>query len=197
MDIRSLLIVLALTMPVAGCGVRGASPQATPRPAVTAATLLASPSPILPTTTPAPTAAQPMPSDSSESMATQVIDLVNAERGVAGCPPLMRDRTLAAIATAHNTAMAHDDFFDHTDPAGHSPFDRLSAAGYRYRLAAENIAAGPTTAAAVVAGWLASPGHRANILNCDLRATGVGYVIDPQDSLGYGSYWTQLFATPP
>jgi uncharacterized protein YkwD len=89
-----------------------------------------------------------------------------------------------------------DDFFDHNDPSGRSPFDRLADVGYRYRLAAENIAAGPTRTDEVVANWLASPGHRANILNCALQATGVGFVPDPQDALGYDAYWTQLFATP-
>lgn len=134
--------------------------------------------------------------DDAVALASTVIDLVNAERMAAGCPALAADATLTMVAVSHSAAMAHANFFDHTNPAGQSPFDRLAAAGYRYRLAAENIAAGPTSAADVVAAWLASPGHRANILNCDLRVIGVGYVRDPQDPLGYGAYWTQLFATP-
>jgi uncharacterized protein YkwD len=68
-------------------------------------------------------------------------------------------------------------------------------AGYNYRLAAENIAAGAKTPAEAVALWMDSSGHRANILNCALHETGVGYVADPNDPLNYGTYWVQDFGT--
>jgi uncharacterized protein YkwD len=91
--------------------------------------------------------------------------------------------------------MADNDIFDHTGSDGRSTFQRLRDAGYNYRVAAENIAAGSTAPAEVVALWMDSPGHRANILNCALLETGVGYVADPGDPLNYGSYWVQLFGT--
>jgi uncharacterized protein YkwD len=91
--------------------------------------------------------------------------------------------------------MADHDFFDHTGSDGRSTFQRLRDAGYNYRLAAENIAAGVATPAEVVALWMDSPSHRANILNCALRETGVGYVADPNDRLNYGTYWVQTFGT--
>jgi uncharacterized protein YkwD len=91
--------------------------------------------------------------------------------------------------------MADNDIFDHTGSDGRSPFQRMRDAGYNYRRAAENLAAGVKTPAEVVGLWMDSPGHRANILNCALRETGVGYVVDPNDRLNYGTYWVQTFGT--
>lgn len=88
--------------------------------------------------------------------------------------------------------MAKRDYFDHTNPDGKSPFDRMSAAGYQYRSAAENIAAGYRDAEAVVQGWMNSEGHRKNIMNCGLTEIGVGYATGGK----YGTYWTQNFGTP-
>ena len=83
-----------------------------------------------------------------------------------------------------------------TDPSpdGRTPFDRMTAAGYRYSTAAENIAAGQRTPQDVMTAWMNSPGHRANILNCALRQIGVGYATG--SSSQYGVYWTQDFGTP-
>jgi uncharacterized protein YkwD len=125
--------------------------------------------------------------------AAQVIDLVNQERANVDCPALAVNDTLARIAQAHAQDMADNDIFDHVGSDGRSPFQRMSDAGYDYQLAAENIAAGLATPAEAVALWMDSPGHRANILNCALRETGVGYVADPGDRLNYGTYWVQTF----
>jgi uncharacterized protein YkwD len=45
----------------------------------------------------------------------------------------------------------------------------------------------------VVSGWMASPGHRANILNCRLRNVGIGY--GESSGSAYGTYWVQDFGT--
>ena len=71
------------------------------------------------------------------------------------------------IAQAHSQDMADRDFFSHTGSDGRSPFQRMRDAGYSYRRAAENIAAGSTSPAEVVDMWMGSPGHRANILDCN------------------------------
>jgi hypothetical protein len=65
----------------------------------------------------------------------------------------------------------------------------MSNAGYRYSTAAENIAQGQRTPAQVMNSWMNSPGHRANILNGNLRELGVGISSS-------NFYWTQAFATP-
>ncbi|OMQ16135.1 hypothetical protein A7K94_0204580 [Modestobacter sp. VKM Ac-2676] len=85
--------------------------------------------------------------------------------------------------------MRDRDFFSHVDPDGRDPFARARAAGIQ-SARAENIAYGQPDAAAVMTAWMASPGHRANILNCDLRTLGVGVAAGSG-----GPWWTQLFGS--
>jgi uncharacterized protein YkwD len=106
--------------------------------------------------------------------------------------PLRWNATLAATAHAHSTDMATRDYFSHYAPGGVSPFQRMRAAGYRYRAAGENIAAGRSLAdpASVVRAWLNSPGHCRVIMNPKYRELGVGRV----DGAGrWTVYWTQNF----
>lgn len=86
--------------------------------------------------------------------------------------------------------MIDRNFFDHTNPDGESPFDRMTDAGIRWSMAAENIAGGQRTPEAVVTAWMNSEGHRANILG-DCEELGVGLALGG----GFGYYWTQCFAT--
>jgi uncharacterized protein YkwD len=79
-------------------------------------------------------------------------------------------------------------YFSHTTPEGRDPFDRLRAAGIGFVAAAENIAQGPTTGDDVFAGWLASPGHRQNMLDCRFTRHGVGL---------HGGFWTHVLIRPP
>lgn len=93
--------------------------------------------------------------------------------------------------------MAHNDFFGHTGSNGSSATDRISTTGYDYQTSAENVAAGYSSAAAVVEGWMNSPSHRANILNPNVTQMGLGYYYLANDtgSLDYQHYWTQVFGT--
>jgi len=125
-------------------------------------------------------------------MAAQVVDLTNAERAKAGCPPLAVDPRLTVAAQAHSSDMASADYFSHDSRDGRTPFQRVASAGYAFSVAAENIAAGQRTPRDVTTGWMNSPGHRANILNCSLVHIGVGYATGG----AYGTYWTQDFGTP-
>ena len=150
-----------------------------PAPATTAAPRTALPA----APAPPPPAAVPAGSD----RAGQVLALVNQERAAAGCGPLVADSRLAAVAAAHSADMRDQGFFDHTNLAGLSPFDRAEAAGVPAR--AENIARGQGDAAAVMSAWMDSAGHRSNILDCGLTRLGVG-IADG----GGGPWWTQLFA---
>lgn len=112
-----------------------------------------------------------------------VVELTNAERAAAGCGPLVVDERLTAAAQLHSEDMLAQDYFDHTSLDGRSPWDRAEAQGYE-NPGAENIARGQATAEEVVRAWMDSPGHRANILSCDLREIGVGHA---------DRVWTQLF----
>ncbi len=101
--------------------------------------------------------------------------------------PLSWDDGIAAVAQAHSEDMVARGFFDHTNPDGATPFDRLADAGIVYRSAAENIAAGQATGERVLASWLSSSGHRANIENCSLTQHGVGL---------FDRHWTHVFIRP-
>ena len=116
-----------------------------------------------------------------------VLALVNEARADAGCGALTADPALAAVARAHSADMRDRDYFSHTSPEGLSPFDRAEQAGVGYSQA-ENIAFGQSDAAAVMEAWLESPGHRENILDCELTRLGVGVAEGPG-----GPWWTQLF----
>ena len=119
----------------------------------------------------------------------EVFDLVNKTRAGYGLPQLAWANDLAAVARAHSRDMINRRFFDHTNPDGLSPFDRMRAAGIRYKTAAENIAYGQRTPEAVMNAWMNSSGHRANILNANVKEIGVGAVADSSGTI----YWTQEF----
>jgi uncharacterized protein YkwD len=126
--------------------------------------------------------------------ARQSMELVNRERARRRLPRLVEDRMLTQVAYNHCVDMVARGYYDHISPLGVDVAGRVAAAGYLATMTAENIARGQTTPGDVVAGWMASPGHRANILHPDLRAIGAGYAYSPRDD--YHHYWTHVFATP-
>lgn len=119
---------------------------------------------------------------------SQVTRLINSERAKHGCPALRTDTRITAAARAHSTWMARTGRFAHTGRSGFSFATRVKKAGYP-KPSAENIAWGHHTASAVVGGWLKSPGHRTNILDCRSETTGVGVVF----AAGGAPYYTQDF----
>lgn len=119
--------------------------------------------------------------------AAEVLSLVNEERAKVGCSALSANSALSDLAAKFSDDMAARGFFDHTDPDGATPWDRAAKAGIS-DLGGENIARGQSDAAAVMAAWMNSPGHKANILNCDFKTLGVGVHFGPG-----GPWWTQDF----
>ncbi|SMD27092.1 CAP domain-containing protein [Kibdelosporangium aridum] len=129
-----------------------------------------------------------------QTIQDDVVRLTNAERQKAGCPPLTAVAQLNVAAQRHSEDMAANNFMGHTGSDGSTMVTRVERAGYTgWRSLAENVAAGYRTAEDVVAGWMNSSGHRANILNCGLRDIGVGYATNPNST--YGVYWTQNFGS--
>ena len=120
---------------------------------------------------PRPGAATPV---ASRDQVEEFARLVNAHRRKVGCRPLTWAGAVAQVAQQHSENMYRHNFFDHVNQDGKNPFERLEAARIRYRMAAENIAAGQWTAQQVLESWLSSPGHRRNIENCELLEHGVG-----------------------
>jgi uncharacterized protein YkwD len=129
----------------------------------------------------------PVEVSTEAAAAAQVLELVNVERAKVGCSPVAANSALADLATAFSKAMADQGFFDHTDPSGATPWDRAAQAGIT-SLGGENIARGQADPAAVMEAWMNSPGHKANILNCDFKTLGVGVVFGSG-----GPWWTQDF----
>ena len=119
----------------------------------------------------------------------EVIRLVNVERAKAGLQALTADGSLNTTATLKSQDMAKNSYFDHTSPTYGSPFDLMKKYGISYHAAGENIAMGQTSPAQVMAGWMNSVGHRANILNTSFTKIGVGVAQNPNGRY----YWTQHF----
>ncbi|TQS44278.1 CAP domain-containing protein [Cryptosporangium phraense] len=130
------------------------------------------------------TLAKPGPATEADA----VVDLVNTARAEFGCDPVHTDARLTAAALAHSEDMIARDYFSHNTPENLSPWDRAKAAGYEVPTG-ENIALGQKTAEAVMDAWMNSEGHKANILNCQSKAIGVGLALDPSGT----AYWTQMF----
>ncbi|NBF10833.1 CAP domain-containing protein [Pseudomonas sp. Fl4BN1] len=108
--------------------------------------------------------------------------------------PLTWNATLGSAAQEHSRAMANQNYFDHKDHDGRTPADRAELAGYAGQQVGENIAAGQDTVRKVVDGWLASPGHCANLMNPTYSELGAAYAVDPKSDAGI--YWTAMFGAP-
>ena len=114
--------------------------------------------------------------------------LTNQQRRAHGCPAVTVNAALVKAARGHSAYMATSGSFSHTGRAGSNFVARGKAAGYT-RPASENIAWGYRSGAEVVKGWMKSPGHRANILNCKVKTVGVGAVYAKNGT----PYYTQDF----
>ena len=108
--------------------------------------------------------------------------------------PLTPNAQLGRAALLHSQEMAKGSFMGHQGRDGSTPAQRVARTGYRWAAVGENVAAGPGTAEEVMAGWLASPGHCANIMNARFSEMGVAFVVNGQDD--YGVYWTLSLAAP-
>lgn len=134
---------------------------------------------------------------SSENLAvvrSATICLVNRERAAHGERPLIVNGRLNRAAQGHTEEMIAQDYFSHYSPTGDTPGSRIRAAGYIYSSGlgyeiGENIAWGTrylSTPRAIVEAWMASPGHRDNILDARYRETGMGVVAAVPTSDGHG-----------
>ncbi|MEP7762696.1 CAP domain-containing protein [Sanguibacter sp. 25GB23B1] len=161
------------------------SAEAAPEAAAPAAPAVPEPAapaqPAAPAPQPAPAAPSPAAGMSAES--AEVLRLVNVQRLQAGCAELRPDARLTAAAQLHSEDMSANNYMSHTSLDGRSAADRATAQGYT-SFSGENVAKGYRSAAAVMDGWMNSPGHRANILSCSSVAIGVGVS---------GDAWTQVF----
>jgi uncharacterized protein YkwD len=108
-------------------------------------------------------------------------------------PPLQASASLREAAGRHARDMARRGYFDHVAPDGSRPKERVQRAGYTLQLIGENIAFGPESAEEVVAGWLASPGHCANLMDPRFRDMGVAVA---KGHKARHFYWVQNLGAP-
>lgn len=106
----------------------------------------------------------------------QVISYSNAERAKSGLSALSYDSKLSAAAAGKANDMFINQYWAHTSPAGKEPWDFIQAAGYSYQVAGENLARDFSNTSDMTAAWMASPTHRANIMNSRYTHIGVAVV---------------------
>ncbi len=124
----------------------------------------------------------------------QLITLTNRSRAAAGLRSLKIDSTLTTIARWRSRDMSRRDYFSHSIPGYGSVFDRLSADGYCFHLAGENIGWNTypdgVATAEIHQMFMASSSHRHNILGAAWEVIGVGAYKGSDGK----KMWTVLFA---
>jgi uncharacterized protein YkwD len=134
------------------------------------------------------------------AVAERVLVLVNEARSHArrcgpqsfdAAPPLRANPRLEDAAARHAQDMAEHDYLDHVSRDGSTFAQRVTRAGYRWQDVGENIAAGQYTPQDVVAAWIASPGHCANLMNPVFVDMGVAFAVNMKSEPVV--YWAQEF----
>jgi hypothetical protein len=118
--------------------------------------------------------------------------LINHERRKFGLPPLSISPKLTQSAQGWSDYLAGTDQFTHGNATG-----RISAAGYDWGEAGEDLAGGYGTPRDVVAGWMGSQEHCQNILWPDYRDMGAGVNTNPGGPIWNEDFGLLITATPP
>ncbi len=124
-----------------------------------------------------------------EGFELQMFDLTNAARVNHQLPILSWDDHVRETARAHSEDMAKNQYFDHTNLEGQSPFDRMAEDKVTFMVAGENLATGQLSSIFAHEGLMNSLGHRENILKADYEFLGVGVAFNQKSQ----PYYTQNF----
>ncbi len=103
----------------------------------------------------------------------------NVERNANNLGNLALSATLNQAAQNKANDMVARDYWSHNTPDGQAPWTFITAVGYSYQTAGENLAFGFTASSDTITGWMNSPGHRANILNSSFSEVGFGVANSP------------------
>lgn len=106
----------------------------------------------------------------------QLLADTNAQRATLGLPALTLNGELSQAAAAKAQDMFAKNYWAHNGPAGETPWDFITGAGYHYVVAGENLAKNFTDSQGVVSAWMASPTHRANIVKPSYKDIGFAIV---------------------
>lgn len=124
----------------------------------------------------------------------EALRLINEYRGKKGLNPLSLDPKASAAAAMLAKDMAKHDHMSHVGPNGADVGKRLTAAGYSYQLAAENVGVGQTSITEMIEGWKKSPPHSRNLLLADAKDIGIAYEYKPDTK--YKTFWALVIAAP-
>ena len=164
---RAVVVLLLLALALAGCGGPGEAAAARPDVDGCAGSWLR------------PSAQNVV------AVRAATLCLINAQRARQHAGPLTENRLLQRAAELHSLDMAKRKFFEHRNPDGVQPDARIVHQGYPPILVGENLAWGETDKsppAKIVALWMTSPGHRANILEPGYREIGIGMAYEAPEA---------------
>lgn len=125
----------------------------------------------------------------TETVAEEMLRLVNAERAKAGVSPLRLNETMNTMADIRAQELTIN--FSHTRPDGTSCFTVFDDFNMSYKFRGENIAAGKATVADTVEQWVNSEGHYKNMIKAEYTELGIGFSYEPD--VRYNYFWVQIF----
>lgn len=111
---------------------------------------------------------------SADVVSATLVDLVNKDRTESNLHTLVVDPILSKAATLKAQDMAEKSYFSHTSPDGLGTSYWFSQVGYKFVYAGENLAVNYSESSDVESAWMASAGHRSNILNDKFSDVGIG-----------------------
>ena len=124
---------------------------------------------------------------------TIALGIINQYRKDNGLKPVKLNTELTAAAKLHSRDLAKWDRISHYGSDGSNPWDRVKRAGFKARLAAENVGTGQIDFAEVMRGWKESPGHNKNLLLADADYMGIALVQEPKTE--FKSFWTLVMGS--
>lgn len=106
----------------------------------------------------------------------EIIEGTNKERAKQGLIALVYNQLLSEAAAGKAQDMFNEQYWAHTSPSGKEPWDFIKNVNYNYKVAGENLARDFDSTAPMIAAWMNSPTHRANIMNSRYRDIGLAVV---------------------
>jgi len=126
-----------------------------------------------------------------------VLKWTNQYRADNDLPALKVNDFLTLAAQKKTDDMFKNQYFEHISPSGVTPAQLVASVGYNYKMTGENLALGDfKTEKELVDAWMASPGHRANILNKDYTEIGIATGLNTFEDRGKTWIAVQEFGKP-
>ncbi|HET8628671.1 MAG TPA: CAP domain-containing protein [Thermomicrobiales bacterium] len=133
---------------------------------------------------------------SVDQLRADILRLVNEQRQAHALPPLVENDLLDRSAELKARDLIDKQYWSHYAPDGTNPWHFFDVAGYQYTLAGENLSEDLYSPESIVAGWMNSPEHRANILGAGYTETGIAAVYGDYLNLPVNLLVVQHFGRP-